>query len=410
MARRKYIILVGDGMGDYPQEELEWRTPLEAARTPQMDRIASQGIMGWIQTVPPDSEPGSDIANLSILGYDPRLYHTGRGPFEALSMGLELQEDDAAFRCNLVHLKKAGNGAVFMDSYSAGHISSEEAGVLIEELNRHLKSDRVSFHPGVSYRHILLWKGADVSVRTVPPHDLTGQEVTEYLQDKGPLGPVLELMRRSWPILDQHVLNQERERQGKATANSIWLWGQGLRPSMPSFQERYGLQGGMISAVDLLKGIGLAAGLEPLGVEGMTGYLDTNYEGKAEKALDALQDRDLVYLHVEAPDEASHEGSLAKKIQAIEDFDRKVVGRVREGLEQFTDFSLLVLTDHFTPLSLMTHTREPVPLGVLTSENTGRQPRSRGFSEKSALEGEVAFPKGEALMPWFIKTGLKPKI
>jgi 2,3-bisphosphoglycerate-independent phosphoglycerate mutase len=324
-------------------------------------------------------------------------------------MGLELGEDEVAFRCNLVHLARRGNGAVFMDSYSAGHISSEEAGVLIEALNRDLKDERISFYPGVSYRHILLWKGVEASARTLPPHDLTGQEVTGHLQSEGPLGPVVDLMRRSWPVLEGHPLNRDRERQGKPSANSIWLWGQGKRPAMPGFPERYGLQGGMISAVDLLKGIGLAAGLEPLFVEGITGYLDTNYEGKAQKALEALRDKDLVYLHVEAPDEASHEGSLEKKIQAIEDFDLKVVGRVIQGLEEFPAFSLLIVTDHYTPLSVMTHTREPVPLGVLTSEHAGRPRRSRGFSEKSGLAGEVAFVEGEALMPWFIKTGSKLK-
>jgi 2,3-bisphosphoglycerate-independent phosphoglycerate mutase len=325
-------------------------------------------------------------------------------------MGLRLEEDDVAFRCNLVHLKQGENTGVFMDSYSAGHISSEEAGALIEALNRHLGDERLSFHPGVSYRHILIWKGADPSAGTIPPHDLTGREVTAYLQSRGNLEPIVRLMGRSRSILERHAVNRERERRGQVAANSIWLWGQGRRPVLAGFQERYGLQGGMISAVDLLKGIGLAAGLEPLAVEGITGYLDTNYEGKAEKALEALQSKDLVYLHVEAPDEASHEGSLEKKIRAIEDFDRKVVGRVLQGLHRFPGFSLMVATDHYTPLSVMTHTREPVPLGVLTSEPAGRPPRSRGFSEKSGLEGEVAFVRGEALMPWFIKKAHGPGI
>jgi 2,3-bisphosphoglycerate-independent phosphoglycerate mutase len=406
---RKYIILVGDGMGDYPQEALGGKTPLEAAYTPHMDGIASKGIMGWVQTIPPECEPGSDIANLSILGYDPVRYHRGRAPFEALSLGLSLKDHEVAFRCNLVFLDHLAKGPITMGSYSAGHISTEEARPIITDLDLFFRGGPVSFYPGVGYRHIVLWEGADPAIKTLPPHDLTGREVGGYLQSEGPLAPVVTLMRRSWPFLMDHPTNKARKEKGLLPANSIWLWGQGCRPGMPLFLDRFGLRGGMISAVDLLKGLGLAAGLEYLPVPGITGYLDTNYKGKADKALEALQEKDLVYLHVEAPDEASHEGSLEKKLKAIEDFDREVVGRVLEGLSQMGPFSLLVLTDHFTPLDVMSHTREPAPLGLFRSEDEKNPKKNRGYSERSALEGEAAFPKGDDLIPWFIEKDLRPK-
>ncbi|MEW6186838.1 MAG: cofactor-independent phosphoglycerate mutase [Thermodesulfobacteriota bacterium] len=399
---RKYVILVGDGMGDYPQDELDGRSPLEGAATPHMDLIASRGILGWAQTVPADCEPGSDIANLSLLGYDPLIYHTGRAPFEAISLGLRLQERDVAFRCNLIHLEHQEQGLVKMGSYSAGHISTEEGRLLITDLNEFLKGPDLAFYPGVSYRQILIWRGADPSIRTIPPHDLTGQDVTSLLDPEGESKEIVTLIRRSWPFLEKHPVNQVRQEKGQITANSIWLWGQGKSPSMPSFRERFGLRGGVISAVDLLKGIGLAAGLKPIFVPGITGYLDTNFRGKAEKALDFLEGNDLVFVHVEAPDEASHEGNLEKKIQAIEFFDREVVGTMMEGLKRFESWSLLVVTDHFTPVQVMTHTREPVPLAVLRSEDESRKIRKRGFGERSAYEGEVAFLKGDQIMPWFL--------
>ncbi|MGA3083975.1 MAG: cofactor-independent phosphoglycerate mutase [Thermodesulfobacteriota bacterium] len=401
--KRKYIILVGDGMGDYPQEALDGKTTLEAAHTPHMDKTASQGIMGWAQTVPSACEPGSDIANLSLMGYDPLIYHTGRAPLEAVSMGIRLKDKDVAFRCNLVCLDHQGSDAVVMGSYSAGHISTEEARILINDLNGFLAQPELSFYPGVSYRHILVWAGADPSAKTKPPHDLTGQDVTAYLNSKGELGPIVDLIRRTWPFLSRHPINQNRLERGLVPANSIWLWGQGKPPSMPSFRKRFGLRGGVISAVDLLKGIGLSAGLESLFVEGMTGYLDTNFRGKAEKALAFLAEKDLVYVHVEAPDEASHEGSLEKKIQAIEAFDREVVGPVLTGLNRFEAYSLMIVTDHFTPIQVMTHTREPVPFSIFCSEDQRRPSRKRGFSERAALEGEVSFLKGDRLMPWFLQ-------
>ena len=399
---KKYVILVGDGMGDYPLEELDGKTPLEAARTPHMDQLAARGILGWVQTVPPALEPGSDIANLTLMGYDPLAYHTGRAPLEAVSQGLRLQGEEVAFRCNLVHLEKPGANRFVMGSYSADHISSEEGRILIEALNEGLKGPSWTFYPGVGYRHLLVWDGGDPTVKTRPPHDLTGQEVTDYLFDRGALAPVVDLMRRSWPILEGHPINEERVRQGKLPANSIWLWGQGKQPTMPPFLEQYGRKGGIISAVDLLRGIGTCLGWEVLPVPGITGYLDTNYRGKAEKALDALHDLDLVFVHVESPDESSHEGSLENKIKAIEDFDREIVGRVWEGLKAFEDYSIMVVTDHFTPVTRMTHTREPVPMVVYRSGTPPGTPGSGASPNETALEGEVGFPKGDELMSWFL--------
>ena len=399
---KKYVILVGDGMGDYPLEELDGKTPLEAARTPFMDRLAAQGIMGWAQTIPSACEPGSDIANLSLMGYDPLKYHTGRAPLEAASLGIRLKDQEVAFRCNLVHLEHRSSNSVFMGSYSAGHISSEEGRILIQALNEALGGSGRTFYPGVSYRHLLVWDGGDPALKTRPPHDLTGQDVTAYLFEDKLLAPVTDLIRCSWPVLEDHPINRERAGQGKLPANSIWLWGQGKQPTMPPFLEKYGRKGGIISAVDLLRGIGTCLGWEVLPVPGITGYLDTNYRGKAEKTLEALHDLDLVFVHVEAPDESSHEGSLEKKIMAIEDFDREIVGRVWEGLKAFEDYALMVVTDHFTPISRMTHTREPVPMVVFRSADPPRNPRVRGFSERSAIEGEVAFPKGDELMKWFL--------
>ena len=399
---KKYIILVGDGMGDYPLEELDGQTPLEAARTPFMDRMAAQGIIGFVQTIPSACEPGSDIANLSLMGYDPLKYHTGRAPLEAASLGIRLKNLEVAFRCNLVHLEHRSSESVFMGSYSAGHISSEEGRILIQSLNEALGELGRTFFPGISYRHLLIWDGGDPTLKTLPPHDVTGQDVTAYLLDKNALAPVVDLMRRSWPILEGHPVNEERRKQGKLPADSIWLWGQGRQPTMPPFLEKYGRRGGIISAVDLLRGIGACLGWEVLFVPGITGYLDTNYRGKAKKALEALKDLDLVYVHVEAPDESSHEGSLENKIKAIEDFDREIVGRVWEGLRAFEDYALMVVTDHFTPLSRMTHTREPVPMVVFRSADPPRNPRNRGFSERNDLEGEVGFPKGDELMRWFL--------
>ncbi|HIC91174.1 MAG TPA: cofactor-independent phosphoglycerate mutase [Syntrophaceae bacterium] len=391
----KYIILVGDGMGDYPIPELGNKTPLEIADTPYMDFVAREGEVGMVKTIPNDLEAGSDIANLSILGYDPRLYHTGRAPLEAASLGISLGEGDVAFRCNLVTLSRTSDNRVYLIDYSAGHIPTEEARELILDLDQKLGDENFRFYPGISYRHILVWHKGDETVNTIPPHDWTGKEVTHYLNDNGKKRPLLRLMEKAESILRQSPLN-------KSNANSIWLWGQGKAPHMPRFYEKYHKTGAIISAVDLLKGIGIYAGLEVVSVPGATGYLDTNYKGKAKYALKILKDKDLVYVHVEAPDEASHNGRLEDKIGAIENFDRLVVKTILEGLEQLKMYKIMIITDHFTPLSLKTHTQDPVPFAIYSPGVTNMETRFRGFSEKEGQRSPIFIEEGFRLMDRFI--------
>jgi 2,3-bisphosphoglycerate-independent phosphoglycerate mutase len=378
---RPYIILVGDGMGDHPRPELGGKTPLEAAPTPHLDRLAREGELGLVQTIPEGMEPGSDVANLCLLGYDPRRYHTGRAPLEAAAMGVKLAAGEVAFRCNLVTLS-GEPGAEVMEDYSAGHITSIEAEALILALQAALGSEEFKFHPGVSYRHLLVWKGGFSEVQATPPHDISGQPVAPYLK-KLNLMALLELMERARPILAEHPLNRKRQAEGQRPANAIWLWGQGRAPQMPKLSERFGLSGVVVSAVDLVRGIGRYAGLEPLRVPGMTGWLNTNYEGKVAAALGSLRAGRLVYLHVEAPDEASHAGSLPDKLKAIEDFDRRVVGPVVSGLPPGA--RVLAVTDHYTPLSIKTHSTEPVPYALW---GEGVAPSgAAAFSEKEAAAG-----------------------
>jgi len=383
MSRHKTVILVGDGMGDYPLEELSGRTPLQAAYTPNMDAIARRGRLGLVRTIPRGMEPGSDVANLSIMGYDPKKYHTGRAPLEAASMDIELASDEVAFRCNLITLDFREE-AVYMEDYSAGHIESASARPLIEALDQDLGNGERTFYPGVSYRHLMVWRGGPENAPSFPPHDLLGQDVSTLLTDERM--PALNgLIRRSWKIIESTP-----RRGDSVKANSIWLWGSGKAPKMPCLHDRFGIKGGVISAVDLLKGIGVYAGMESIEVPGATGYLDTNYEGKAQYTLDRLKDLDLVYLHVEAPDEAAHSGSIENKIRAIEDFDRRVVGPVIEGLRQFGHYRVLLITDHNTPISVRTHTSEPVPFAILDSSDPPEEDAERSFDEIAAARtGEV---------------------
>ncbi|MBN2233059.1 MAG: cofactor-independent phosphoglycerate mutase [Deltaproteobacteria bacterium] len=362
MGGEKYLIVLGDGMADEPREELDGRTPLEAAATPNLDRLAATAELGTLTTIPAGYPAGSDVANLAVFGYDPARYYTGRAPLEAASMGIELGPADVAFRCNLVNiLHYQGHG--YMHDFSAGHIGTDEARIVIQALNDELATDEFRFHPGVSYRHLLAWRDcpAELAALTLtPPHDITGQEIIGHLPDD-PSNPLLQLMLSAQMVIHRVPLIREKQEAGEETANAIWLWGQGRKPRLTSFFERFGKTGVVISAVDLLKGIGICAGLEALDVPGATGYLDTSYENKAEWALRALADHDFVYLHVEAPDEASHEGSLEKKIRAIEDLDRRLLGPLLEGLERFAGYRLAVLPDHQTPIRTRTHAAGPVP-------------------------------------------------
>lgn len=383
---RKYVILVGDGMGDYPLEELGGRTPLEAARTPNIDRVAAGGRMGMVATIPHSMEPGSDVANMSLLGYDPLQYHTGRAPLEAASMGVHLSPEDVAFRCNLVFLERDGAGVLRMGDYSAGHISTGESHRIIASLQDAVTDSPLRLYPGVSYRHLLVWTGGKTDLNTTPPHDISGEEVERYGRVYSEEPVLMAFMENAGSILENHPVNRERIAAGKRPANGVWLWGQGRAPSMPTLKERFGISGVMISAVDLLKGLGVYAGLEPLDIPGATGYLDTNYAGKVDAALNALKSGDLAYVHIEAPDEAGHEGSLDKKMEAIEAFDERVVGPMVEGLKDFPGARLLIVTDHLTPISRRTHVKDPVPflfVDDLEPTRRGSGP-SVGFCERSA--------------------------
>ena len=353
----KYLVLVPDGAADYPLEELDGRTPLQAAATPNMDRLAREGRGGLVRTIPPEQHPGSDVGNLEIFGYDSRVHYSGRAPLEAASMGVPLGEEDIAFRCNLI----TRDGDTLVD-YSAGHIGTEEAAELVALIAAELEQEGISFYPGVGYRHLMVCGNGPENLESCPPHDIMGESIAEHLPTGEGAEEICRLMAEAEPVLAQAEVNRRRVRAGSPPANAIWLWGSGRALRLPGIESRFGVSGGVISAVDLVRGIGVAAGLRVIHVPGITGYLDTNYTGKAEHALAALESDDFVYVHVEAPDEAGHNGDVEGKKGAIEDFDGKVVGTLLAGLEALKEPARILLApDHRTPIALRTHSREPVP-------------------------------------------------
>lgn len=385
----KLVVLLGDGMADLPLPALQGKTPLQAAFKPHMDSLAKRGKSGLVRTVADGFSPGSDVANLSVMGYDPARHYTGRAPLEAAAMGVALGPSDIAFRCNLVTIEDG-----LMKDYSAGHITSGEGRALIDSLQPILPGGRL--YAGVSYRNLLVLQAGEEAVCT-PPHDISDRPAAEHL----PRGPdadlLIRIMDAARPILESHPVNLRRIAAGKRPANAIWLWGQGLAPAMPSFQQRFGLSGAMISAVDLLKGIGRYAGMRVLDVPGATGNIDTNYGGKVQAALEALKSCDFVYLHIEAPDEAGHEGNVNLKVKAIELFDEKVVGPVVEGLEKSgEEWRALLLPDHATPISIKTHSREPVPF-TIAGEGIVPDYVER-FDEASAQKGGYGLVEARALV------------
>lgn len=396
----KYVVLLGDGMNDDPVEALGGKTPLEFARTPNMDRMAREGTLGRIDTIPVGLKPGSDVANLSVLGYDPAECYAGRGPLEAANMGVALGPDDVAFRCNLVTLGTEPDPV--MADFTADHITSEEAARVIADLDQALGNDSFRFYPGVSYRHLMVWRSGRGPLETTPPHDITGKPTGAYLPRGEGAAEINDLMRRSRAMLKDHPVSRERLAAGKKPPTSIWLWGQGRAPRMVRMTDRYGFRGGVISAVDLLNGIGVYAGLQVIRVPGATGYTDTNYTGKAEAALAALKEMDFVFVHVEAPDEMSHEGNLEGKIRAIEDFDDKVVGTVLKGIGAFADYRVLALSDHPTPLKIRTHAADPSAFAILSSSAEENLRRGVSFHEKDARAGGILIRPGHRLMDLFI--------
>ena len=400
-AKTKYVVLVGDGMADYPLQELGGKTPLQAAQTPNMDRIAARRV-GLVRTIPDGMEPGSDVANLSLLGYDPRVYHTRRAPFEAASMGVELKPDEVAYRMNLVTLDFNTDHEVLMVSHSSGDLSSEDARQIVDDLKKELRFPGTMIYQGVGYRHLLVWQNGPEEATTIPPHDVLGQNMAPYLSQAAD-NQVQRLIRMSWPILKPHPVNRRRREQKEKEANSIWLWGQGRAPRLPRFVDKYGVKGAVICAVDLLRGMGIYAGFEPIYVKGATGYLNTNYRGKAEAALQALSRLDFVFLHVEAPDEAGHAGNPGEKIEAIENFDRKVVGTVLQGLDRFDDFRVMVVSDHLTPIAKRTHTGEPTPFAWASKSELNRSGTGAVFSEDSARDSGLLVEQGYTLMDHFMR-------
>ncbi len=384
----KYLIILADGSADFPLEELGGLTPLQAASTPNIDRLCRASRLGLLKTVPDDMPPGSEIANLSVLGYDVRKVFQGRGPLEAASMGVELAADDLALRCNLICLDENGR----IRNHSAGHISSEEAEVLIHDLSEEFRDAPCSFHPGVSYRHLCVYHGGSGDISCTPPHDVPGRDYREVLvQPAGAAGEetarqLNELIERSRNFLARHPVNLKRMSARKDPANSIWFWSQGHRPRMQTFQELYGKTGSVISAVDLIFGIGIYAGLEPVHVEGATGLFDTNYEGKAAAAVNALTEKDFVYLHIEASDEAGHEGDPHLKVRTIEYLDGRLVAPILSAAEAMDEpVTIALLPDHPTPCSLRTHVHDPVPFLICSPLVSGDG--IERYHEESARRG-----------------------
>jgi len=401
----KYIIILIDGMADYRIAELGDRTPLQYAKTPFMDNIAKNSEIGTARTIPEGMAPGSDIANLSLLGYDPRKYHTGRSSLEAVSMDIDFSEKDAVFRCNLVTLSEEDNYAdKTMLDYSAGEISTEDSGKLIEFIDSKFGTEKIKFYPGVSYRHIIVWKEGKGGNILTPPHDILGKKITKFLPAGPDSGVLLNMMARSSNLLSGHALNKRRIKKGLNPANSIWIWGEGKKLTLDNFYKKYKLRGSIISAVDLLKGIGILAGLEPIKVKGATGTILTNFRGKANAAINELKGgKDFVYLHLEATDECSHHGDISGKVKAIEIIDREVIGPIKEAMDkQGNHYRMMILPDHCTPISVRTHTSEPVPFMIYDSLSKTDN-KIQKFDEFSAKESGLYFDKGYELADYFFK-------
>ena len=394
----KYVVVIGDGMADLPLKELNGETPLQRAEIPNMDLIASKGVSGMLKTVPDHMHPGSDVANLSIMGYNPTEYYTGRGPLEAASVGANMDEGDVAFRCNFI----TEDDGILAD-FNAGHISTIEASELIESLNQKFYLYG-KFYLGTSYRHLFLIKDESfASLESTPPHDVVGEQFEEYLlkPSKNKNAVLLnKIMSESRKLLKKNLVNKKRIADGKNPANMIWLWGQGVKPSMPLFKDKYGLRGATITGVDLVKGIGVYMGLTNVHVPGATGYFDTDYCGKAKHALEALETNDLVFIHVEAPDEAGHAGDLEEKILAIERLDRRILGKLLDELPSFNEYSLAILPDHPTPLKLKTHTSDPVPYSMCSTAN--KSDNVMKYDEKSAQKGIMGIKPGYEFIKNFI--------
>lgn len=401
----KYLILVPDGAGDDPIEMLGGKTPLEVASLPVMNRLASMGEVGTVATIPEGVPPGSDAANLSVMGYDPSIYLTGRSPLEAVSIGIDMSETDVAFRTNLVTLDGEGvYDDLIIKDHASGDITTEEADQLIQAVNQAFADHAIQFYTGTSFRHCMIVHDGEIGQELTPPHDVLGRRAGDYLP-KGPGSEMIDdMMRKSYDILNHHPVNEARRAKGLNPANSLWIWGQGKKPALSSFQEKYGIAGSAISAVDLIKGIALCAGLHAIDVEGATGTLHTNYEGKAKAAIERFRaGDDFIYLHVEGPDECSHQGNLEEKIQCLQEIDQRVLKPIWEYLEsQEEPYRILVLPDHKTPIRIRTHSSEPVPFVLFDSTKIKEPQPENGFNEVSGAKGMV-FDSGHQLADYFFQ-------
>lgn len=398
----KYVLILGDGMADRPIPELSGKTPLEYAKTPTLDALAKQSEVGLVHTIPEGMAPGSDTANMAVCGYDPKIYYTGRSPLEALSIGVAMKDTDVAIRTNIVTLSDDDlpyEEKTIID-HSSSEIATEDAAILIEAVQKELGNEMFQYYVGTSYRHLLIWDKGSV-VELTPPHDILGKTIGEYLPKESLL---LEMQKKSYEILNNHPINVARAAAGLNKANSIWFWGAGTKPILTSFEEKTGKKAAMISAVDLLKGIAVGAGMDNKVVEGANGQLHTNYEGKAQAAVDALtkEGYDFAYIHVEAPDEMGHQGSVERKVQAIEYLDERIIRYVKEAMDASgEDYRMLVLPDHPTPIEVRTHTNEPVP--YLLYDSTNLQDNDWEYSEKCAAEGGIYRPLGHELIDYLFR-------
>ncbi|MDR0901038.1 MAG: cofactor-independent phosphoglycerate mutase [Methanobrevibacter sp.] len=393
----KYIILIGDGMSDYPIAELNNKTPLQIANKPNMDKLTLKGKAGLVENVPLSLDPGSDVANMSIFGYNPEKYYSGRGPLEAGSMGIDLAPDDVTFRCNFI-TEEDGKIADF----NAGHITSEEAAILIKDLNRHFFEEG-TFYPGISYRHLFVKTNKNLAnLKTTPPHDIVGEKISNYINwddnDENGALAIRNMMLESKEVLTNHPVNQKRIANNQKPANMIWLWGQGLKPSMPNFKDIYGIDGSVITGVDLLKGIAVFTGLNNIDVPGATGFFDTDYKAKGKYAVNALKDNDIIFIHIEAPDEAGHAGDIDEKIKAIERIDKYVLGQILDNIGSFGDYKIAILPDHPTPIDVRTHTRDPTPLTVYSSVDESSADDVSVYDEFSVKNGSLGVFNGYDLI------------
>jgi 2,3-bisphosphoglycerate-independent phosphoglycerate mutase len=399
----KYVVLLCDGMADYPVEELGNKTPMGASVTPNTDKIAKHSTVGLVKTVADNLKPGSDVANLSVLGYDPQIYYSGRSPLEAGSIGIDMKPTDVSFRCNLVTLSDEPNyeDKTIID-YCAGDISTEEAAELVKYLAEHFDNDEFKYYNGVSYRHCLIWNNGTLDVGTLtPPHDITGKKIKEYIPTHANAAKLYDMMVRSYDLLKEHPINKARVAKGLNPANSIWLWGEGVRKELAPFTEKYGLKGSMISAVDLLKGIGKFSDMNVVEVPNVTGYIDTNFDGKAKAAINELKNgQDFVYVHMEAPDECGHRHEIENKKKSLEIIDKVVLGPILEALEEYDDYKIMILPDHPTPLALRTHTNDPVPF--LIYQKSKQVEGVDEFTEETAKSTGLFIENGADIMNYFI--------